>query len=690
MLRIFVICISISLGGSGAAYAQAESGAVDISLWQCKWCPAAGTEIESSVKGGAAYVTNDSFKYGDYTGLNQAGAYILADAEARGRSEGGTYFEVQARDLGLDSNHLGVEGGDQGRTRFAVSYDQLPKLREDSSRTPYTGDSSQSLPSGWVAAPTTGGMTALQGALHDVDIFTQRRTTSFAASYHQNESLTYNLGYQRETKKGRRDAGLGFGSFRSAILAIPVDYVSDNASIGLSYLARRWQLSADYRLSAFKNQHDSVRWDNAFDTPAGVTEGKAALEPDNTMQALSLNGFFRATDAISFSALMSYGRMRQDQDFLPYTINSGIVTSALPRNSLDGSITTLDASLNMNADILDNMILAIQYRQQGQDNSTARAGYDYVVADTSVAGVTRFNMPYSFHKKELEAHWQYLFSARHKLAAGAGYQVYDRTYQDIETTTESGLWAQYRTRLSSLGLEVRLDYSNRDGSAYDPEPGVSAQNTLMRKYYMADRVRTGAGLALSYALAGSADLGLDASLTQDDYANSDIGLQESNEANLSLDLRFTITDSLSLRGLYALTRVDSVQTGSTSFSTPDWKGKNDDRVDVFDAGILYQMLSDQLGIGLDYTYTRSTGRITVAGGALPELNSERQTVRLFSDYRLSNSALVNIALIHEKYQEDNWARDGVSTNTINNVLTLGEVSPYYDIGYVMASFELHF
>ena len=43
--------------------------------WECKWCPYEEDEAtQTKVEGGVGYVTNDSFKHGDYTGLYEKGA----------------------------------------------------------------------------------------------------------------------------------------------------------------------------------------------------------------------------------------------------------------------------------------------------------------------------------------------------------------------------------------------------------------------------------------------------------------------------------------------------------------------------------------------------------------------------------------------------------------------------------------
>ena len=690
MRRFLLFCFPVFIACVFTVNAQ-ETGGVDKSQWQCKWCPEdTQGKVEASVDAGVGYVSNDSYKFGDFTGLNEKGAYLLADADVNTRGKAGKYLELHADDLGLDSRYIGVEAGYQGLAQFSASYDQLPKLNTDTARTPYSGEAVQRLPSGWQPAATTIGMTELSNSLRDINLSTERRNFSMGATYFQTKALSYDLMYQRETKQGTKSAGLASG-FRSAILAIPVDYETDMAKVSVNYRARRWLVAVNYQFSAFNNKNESIRWDNAFSVPANTPEGQAALEPDNSMQQLSVNGSYKITDTVLLAALLSYGQMRQNQQYLPFSINSNIVSGIpmLPRNSLDGKINTLDANFNVHAGVTNKLDLQFQYNHHEQDNATDRATYDYIITDSS-AGAARSNIPYSFRQRELQGEMQFRFSRQHRFSAGTDYEIYDRTYQEVDTTNEYRLWGLYNMSVSKLELRLRVDHADRNGDAYKAVPDVTAENPLMRKYNMADRVRNKGGLSLLYLPLNSLNFGFNASMAKDDYRNSDIGLQDSNEANYSVDFHYVITKALTLSALYSLTNIDSTQAGSAAYSTPDWEAENDDRMDMFDLGLLYKLMADKLSVGFDYTYAKSKGKITVDNTPFPELTTKRHTYKLYGDYSLTQRSYLNVAFWYEKYDEENWAIDGVTVNTINNVLSLGEVSPSYDIGYVTVSYKYVF
>ncbi len=156
---------------------------VDTSNWRCKFC-----EFEKGFSGhveiGAGYLSDDAFKFGEYTGLVDEGGFAIASGEARYRDEDANFFDLSAYDLGLDSRALATAGGSQGTYRLHLRYDELPHNVSDSGRTPFAGAGGNdlTLPAGWVDAGTTAGMTELSASLRTVELATERkrRTTGRA------------------------------------------------------------------------------------------------------------------------------------------------------------------------------------------------------------------------------------------------------------------------------------------------------------------------------------------------------------------------------------------------------------------------------------------------------------------------------------------------------------------------------
>ncbi|MCG6969076.1 MAG: MtrB/PioB family decaheme-associated outer membrane protein [Gammaproteobacteria bacterium] len=660
--------------------------------WKCEWCPYDDQPVQGEVEGGLGAVSNDSYKFGDYTGLDQKGAYAIGDAELYYR--GKHRVDLEAEDLGLDSRRIDIDSNIAGRTELQLEYSQIPKLNSDSARSPYAGDAYQRLPQGWVGDTTTAGMTELGASLNDVDIYTKRRSFAVSAAFHQSARLSYDVAFQRDTKKGHKALGLAFGdnfaTARSAIVVMPVDMTTDQAQVKINYKRKRWQGGLIYQFSKFDNEYDAYQWDNAFSQPD--TTGQVAAEPDNLMQQISLLGSYRIVQSTVASAKVSAGQLSQDQSYLPYTVNSNLTpANDLPRTSLDGKVNTFDFDFSINSRLMDNLNVEFRYDQHEQDNNTDRAAYEYVRNDTTNSTFTAVNFPYSFRQRQIELRGRYLLLQKHAFSLGFEHDIFDRTYQEVDQTKENTANAQYSSNLlSNLNMALVVEHSDRSGSEYQTLTEISPpENPLLRKYNMADRKQDLASASVSYGPIKQLDLDFLVHYANDDYDNSQVGLKESEEMHYGLHAHLSLIAALRINLGVARTDIQSTQAGMQT-APAVWIAQNDEQVNVANAGFDYTVIKNKLNIGLDYVYAESSGEISVDSAVFPEITTERHTIKLQGDYRLSQRSTLNAYYTYEKYDESDWAVDGVAPNSMGSVLTLGEVSPSYTIGFFAMSYSYAF
>ena len=255
--RLFALTVlSAQVATAVAADAGGDQPPVDTSQWKCKFCA-----FEKGWSGdldlGLGYVSRDSFKFGEYTGLNEQGGFLIGNGSARFRGENANYLNIDASNLGLDSRSLSAEGGQQGAIKLFLNYKELPHYISDSVVTPFvgTGGNTLTLPSGWVTAPSTGTMTSLPGSLHDVDLETKRKRLGVGISLIPATNWQYTLSFREETKEGTQRIAGAF-LFSSAQLVLPVDYVTDQFDASASYSGSKLQAKFAYYVSTFNNRID--------------------------------------------------------------------------------------------------------------------------------------------------------------------------------------------------------------------------------------------------------------------------------------------------------------------------------------------------------------------------------------------------------------------------------------------------
>lgn len=665
--------------------AVAAEPAVDTSQWRCKYC-----EFEEGFSGelelGAGHVSDDSFKFGEYTGLNDEGGFFVGNATARYRSEDGTYMDLSVTDVGLDSRSLSIEGGKQGKYKLFLRYDELSHFISDTVKTPFSGSGGESLtlPSGWTPAGTTGGMTALATSLRDVDLETERQRIGVGVLLIPSSHWEYAVKYRHETREGKIGVA---GSFlvNSAQLVAPVDYVTDEVDVSASYTRRKWQAKLAYHGSLFRNSKESLTWQNPF-TPlvAGADTGQLALPPDNQFHQIVVSGGYQLTDRTRAIGNVAIGRMKQDESFSPATLNTNLVVPSLPRSSANTQVDTLTANFRVISALTDKLRLNAAYTYNDRDNDTPQSTFNRVTTDILIA-IPRTNLPYSFTKNAFKLNADYRFAKRMKVRAGFDYETYKRTHQEVNKTKEHTFWGKLTVRArDNVDLTMKLARADRDRSGYQAMSEIEPpQNARLRLFNMADRIRNTAGFHASVTPRDRITIGLGFDYSRDDYSNSTFGLTDSSEASINADASVILTEDISLHVFLSHERIKSRQAGSQTFSTPDWSGKNDDTINTAGIGVTYQVIKDKLDIGADYFVAKSDGEITVSSGApdpeFPDLSAKLNSLKLYATYRLKDAISLHAAYWYENYNTDDWTIDGVSPDTIPNVLGFGGQSPSYDV-----------
>ncbi len=690
----------LTLGAASPGYAAAATtsqvpAGVDVSTWKCGSC-LFEHGFSGEVEAGAGYVSDDSFKFGEYNGLNDEGAFAIGNATARYRGENAGYLDLRVLDLGLDTRSVGIEGGRQGRYRLFLNYDEIPHYISDSARTPYvgTGGDLLTLPANWVTAGSTAGMTELDASLRDVDLKTERKRLDLGAAFIPASNWATAVDFRHETRDGqKRTAGAFF--FNTAQLVEPVDYVTDEISVSATYTTPKWQSRLAYYGSFFDNNDKSLTWQNAYNPiVAGADAGQRALPPDNQFNQILLSSGYQLSERTRLSGDIASGRMEQNDTLLAATINPNIAAT-LPRSAADAKVDTLTANLKIDSAVSSKLRLNATYRYDDRDNTTPVAVFDWVTTDAFLAA-PRTNLPYSFTDNTLKLGADYRIAKGVKLSAGYDYVKKQFTNQEVDNTEEDTYWGKVSMRaMRNVDFTLRLAHAERDASDFHLVAGIDPpQNPLMTKYNLADRSRDTGGLEVGFSPTERISIGLSVDLSRDDYSDSVLGLTESKETSYAADASVMLTAVTSLHAFASREEIQSEQAGSQALGAADWFAKNDDTIDSFGISVKHELVKDKIDVGADYVLSRSTGEVSVETGtpdaAFPDLKTDLRKVQLYADYRLRDNLTLHAAYWYENYDSSDWMLDGVAPDTVPNMISFGEVSPEYDVQVVMMSARYRF
>ena len=703
--RTLKVIIAALLGAGGAASPAALAQQMpDFEQWACRFCPFPEPGVTGSAGASVLDVSEDSARFGDYTGLDEDGVYGNAEADLVYRADGGYAVAVDARNLGLDSREIELRAGRQGHWVVDLSWDELPRRLDDSGRTVFGGVGSNrlTLPGGWVRGNFASDFSALDANLRDLTLGWDRKSAGLGLEVVQSDRLRYEADWTRQTKQGR---GLTWGNFLGVAqeLARPLDYQTDEVDAALVYAGTGWNVRVGYYGSFFSNKDTALTWDNPFNGPE---QGRMAMSPDNRYHQGQLSGSYRfATWDTALNASYARGRMEQTDALLQYTVNPSIAAQPLPLDEFDGRADTTHANLRLTSRPMERLRLSAEYRFSERDNESGQYDWATVQAD-SLQTLSFGKQAYSLENRDLSLTADYRFNRMLQGAAGWQRKVRERDYQNVDRNDEDVYWGRLRFRpMEQLSLSFRGESGTRDATDYQAIPGTGAgaeQNPLLRKYYQADRDRDLVQVQADFVPAARGSLSLRYENARDRYDESAVGLVSSDYDQLSAEGTVQVWKSLVMTAYFSRDNYDSFAVGAATFVTPNtappnWAARTEDQHDVQGVALNWPGLVDgKLDLRADWMRADTTGEIGIlnaldgAASPFPTLKSELTGTELVADWHLNPRWSLNFGWRREKYSADDWSKDGVGPATIGNMLTFGTETLDYDVDVFLVGFRYSF
>lgn len=640
-----------------------------------------GSYQHNTAEVGAAVVGMDhaNSSYGEYSGIGDDDAYLVGNLE--GLSEQGAYYyRLQTNDLGLDSRRLDLSAGKHGSYALEFIHDEIPHLISSDARTPFEGAGGTRLvlPAGFVQSTTTSGMTALEDSLKTLDLRTDRTRNQFRVTEDFARGWRASLSVRREDKEGVQSLGgltaQNAGLADTTILPQPVDYRTEEFSVGLEYAGDDRQMEVGYLLSVFHDNNASIIWDvpflkanpTALDYPAVARIG---LPPDNTYQRLTVSGGMILPGSTRVSGIVEAGQMRQDDAFLPYSTDDiGGTASvledgdALPRESAEARIDVLHLALNLASHPLSALGVTARYRYYGTDNKTPYTLFDRVMNDTVPQSTTDdiYSRPYDRARSTFEVGAGYRVAAGFNLKADYKHEDtnYDR-HRPVRGTAENTLKAGVNGNFGDVSGRVGYVHAQRDAEDYDgflsystlfdslscpsivtvdpdPDTGGSTQvdtcfrnHPDFRQFDLASRERNRYYASVIYAPDEKVQIGLDVADSRETFRDNILfddtylGLTSDDGMTATLDVGYTPEDSWSVSAYVTRELMDSSQTGrafggaaSTAIdSSLNWTADFDDEITTVGIQGGFDMLHEMLHVTMDYAYTKAKSRIRFTAGS---------------------------------------------------------------------------
>src|SRR5262245_12987261 len=651
--------ISAALAGVyGSAFAQQEE-ITDL------------TTPQSEVSVGLGYWSKDRPRLGTYDGMNQKGPYGLLDAFINSREDRtGTWFNLEARNLGIDTAEMRAEWLRQGTFGIFAAYTRTPP---DEPYTVFTavqgiGTTTQRVP--------TPSATELGG----IHLGTLRESLGAGFTKVLGGGYDFRVNFKSEDKTGDRLWGRG-GAPEFA--AEPINSNTRQLEAILSYTSKQFQLNGGYYGSWYTNRNAMV--DTAL--TSGASPFFLSLPLDNQQHQVFVNGGYNLSESTRATFKVSYARATQNEQI---PVGTGVPTLAGAPTQLDGRLDTtlMQAGVTSRATREFTWLASLRYYNSDEktpqfrvvDNGTGCAATGACVDTTPLQIKTtsgklegNYRMPQNWTLVGgLDvSHQERNVPLGNVNAAGVDLQRWVPWRANVDETT---LRIEARRSLAeTLNGRIALSHSKRDGSEYTATN--QAQSDLINPIHIADRDRNKLKLMLDWMAAQSLTLTFNVDYAKDDYKNGDArpyGLIDGTASLFSIDAAYAINEKWSLSAWYTRDQTEATQRGQRNGTgDPAEAVKEAQLEDVGDTlGIgLRGMLAPKLKAGLDLLYSKNVNKypesITLVGagnvyrsgttGPLPNITNTLIRINLNAVYSLQKNAELRFDWIHERWKTDDWS-----------------------------------
>jgi hypothetical protein len=406
------------------------------------------------------------------------------------------------------------------------------------------------IPAAGNAAKTNAISTIINQNVVPTNIGIRRDTAAVDYRYTPTDNWDIRANYSNMHRTGSQVDGVLFTNTNTGSrvdVAKPVADTTQNFGvngeyIGTSAWGQKFNAMVGYNGSVYQDDFNNYTVQNPFCSGvvcAGNGNPTAPLAMMSTPPNNQMNGVTGTLGAdlplnSRYMGTVAYSGMRQNDAFLPFSMNSAVggapllvnglpaaALSTIPQivrtqggvgvTSLDGKINTLLVNNVVTTQVTSDLKTKVSYRYYDYSNQTPELHLtDWIIADAASAlnqghpvytPVNSLSLGYIKQNAGAEATWRPVNSVN--VGGAYGYERYDWTRADASSTTENsgkvyGDWkptSWITTRASALVSERRAgnyDYPGNVGFfqwPFTPQPNGANYSPYYRQLYLDDRNR---------------------------------------------------------------------------------------------------------------------------------------------------------------------------------------------------------
>jgi MtrB/PioB family decaheme-associated outer membrane protein len=657
------------LVGAGAHPASAADPAPPASApseWWTNGVVEIGGRVFISKQGGRTAGNQQSLgKFYEYRDLRPGpiGGFLFT----AGTKDGLYVVDIGGRNIGYDDQNYTLDVNKAGEHYFTFVWDQTPHTYNDVATTIYSGVGSNNLTlsnafrssMGAITPPASDPLSPAAGNDPPRPTTNAQRTT--IANLVNGNLNTFHLGFRRDVAAAeyrwtpdeawdvkadytriRRDgtqpvAVMTYQMAPSGTAAAerngrvmlevpkPIADTTHNANASAEYAGttpwgKKYNISLGGGYSAYQNDYAAFGFQNPW-IPNGANSAIAPLDnsyslaPDNSAATARVNGGVDLPFNSRYVAAMNYTMARQDDQFLPFTVNPALPPQIISQASLNGGNNTLLVNNVLTTSWTPNVKSTLRYRYYDFDSITDPISVSgWYVADGNIleGPHTYFPMAYTKQNASADGSWRPL----KWLTVGGGYywERWDRDRRDVNVTDEhtGKLFADAKP-VDWAQIRATYLHSERRYDSYTPITNPDAPYSTYRLFDMANRSRDKGTLSIDLYSQDNVTFTPTAGFRIDDYGTDpygpsrELGLLRDESWNAGLEISWRPSRDVTVMASYMHEEIQRNIMAHQNTSMLDVQVA--DRIETFMIGAKAIMVPNKLDVSANLLFSTALGRL---------------------------------------------------------------------------------
>jgi len=687
------LSLSLVFGTTVFAYdlENAIKKAPNLAKWQCKYCPVE-PEWQVELSANLGWLTDDVYRYGNYTGIEQDQPFFLSGT-VRYITQDGDFWLTTFDNIGNNAPKISSEYGKREVYKFKLDFQTIPIRKYGNLSSSFINPNSNTLrlPGDWNKSDNSGDFNE-PALFTPFNLGSDWDELSLAFAYTEDKQFDYSFNYQRIAESGIKESSAN-QFFSASYFPQSIDTVTENIIANIDFISDEWFANATVSFSRFNNKLERTSFANpfsSFDRNANVTT--LANDPDNTAMKISVNSRYSYMPRSFARIYLSYEVLKQNDDFLPYTTNQSL-NSPLERTSLDGEVANQFISVKLYHYLDKNWSIDAKYDFRDRYNKANSSVFRSVISDLFPAQAV-INIPYDFTRESAK----FLVNWRDR-EGQYGYKANSmkRSFNTVRKTSDDTYLLSYKNNFTDLA-QVRISAHRAIRKASAPELidllSVN-ENPLMQRFNNADRTESKFSVQLDYMPTETISTVFTADYLEDDYDDTVLGLQYSWRNSLMFDVNWHVKEFTNVGFYIQQEKIDTLLAGSARFSSRDWLVDNSDN--MLSYGLNFSMdrlFDDKINLDASFQFSNADTSIDInnagVNSTLPDTSTQWVSAEISMSYLYSEQTRFTLFYEYQNFDSMDFSIDEVVPGAVADLLTFSAFSNNYDTSYILFSYGYKF